>query len=136
VEELLAERGVHADHVTVWRWVQHYAPEMERRLRQRLKATNDLGGWMRRMSGSKASGCIYTARWIRAVRRSTFFSRPNAMQRMPEDLAGTRQIPAYTRYESIVEVGEFNDPGDTLGGSLNRFDLGRMPGVSRPADRL
>ena len=22
VEELLAERGLHADHVTVWRWVQ------------------------------------------------------------------------------------------------------------------
>ena len=31
VEELLAERGLHADHVTVWRWVQRYAPEMERR---------------------------------------------------------------------------------------------------------
>jgi transposase, IS6 family len=26
---LLAERGLHADHVTVWRWVQRYAPEME-----------------------------------------------------------------------------------------------------------
>jgi IS6 family transposase len=26
VEELLAERGLHADHVTVWRWVQRYAP--------------------------------------------------------------------------------------------------------------
>src|SRR5258705_8576761 len=25
VEELLAERGLHADHVTVWRWVQLYA---------------------------------------------------------------------------------------------------------------
>ena len=25
VEELLAERGLHADHVTVWRWVQRYA---------------------------------------------------------------------------------------------------------------
>jgi transposase-like protein len=24
VEELLAERGVHVDHVTVWRWVQRY----------------------------------------------------------------------------------------------------------------
>ena len=24
VEELLAERGLHADHVTVWRWVQRY----------------------------------------------------------------------------------------------------------------
>jgi transposase-like protein len=41
VEELLAERGVHADHVTVWRWVQRYAPEMERRLRWRIKPTND-----------------------------------------------------------------------------------------------
>ena len=41
VEELLAERGLHADHVTVWRWVQRYAPEIERRLRSRLRPTND-----------------------------------------------------------------------------------------------
>jgi IS6 family transposase len=32
VEELLVERGVDTDHVTVWRWVQRYAPELERRL--------------------------------------------------------------------------------------------------------
>ncbi len=31
----------YADHVTVWRWVQRYAPEMERRLRWRIKPTND-----------------------------------------------------------------------------------------------
>src|SRR5690348_15417537 len=41
VEELLAERGLHADHVTVWRWVQRYAPELGRRLRSRLRPTND-----------------------------------------------------------------------------------------------
>ena len=41
VEELLAERGLRADHATVWRWVQRYAPELERRLRSRLKETND-----------------------------------------------------------------------------------------------
>jgi IS6 family transposase len=41
VEELLAERGLRADHITVWRWVQRFAPEMERRLRSRLKPTND-----------------------------------------------------------------------------------------------
>src|SRR5215468_11653702 len=41
VEELLAERGLLVDHVTVWRWVQRYAPEMERRLRSRLKPTTD-----------------------------------------------------------------------------------------------
>jgi IS6 family transposase len=41
VEELLAERGLHADHVTVWRWVQRYAPELQRCLRRHLKPTND-----------------------------------------------------------------------------------------------
>ena len=41
VEELLAERGLHADHVTVWRWVQRYGPEIQRRLRPRLRPTNN-----------------------------------------------------------------------------------------------
>jgi IS6 family transposase len=41
VEELRAERGISVDHVTLWRWVQRYAPELEKRLRKRLKATND-----------------------------------------------------------------------------------------------
>jgi IS6 family transposase len=41
VEELLAERGLHADHVTLWRWVQRYAPEIQRRLRPQLRPTND-----------------------------------------------------------------------------------------------
>ena len=31
LEELLNERGLRADHVTVWRWVQRYVPEIERR---------------------------------------------------------------------------------------------------------
>ena len=41
VEELLAEREFLVDHVTVWRWVQCYGPELERQLRRRLKPTND-----------------------------------------------------------------------------------------------
>jgi IS6 family transposase len=41
VEELLAERGLSVDHVTVWHWVQQYTPELERRLRRHLKPTND-----------------------------------------------------------------------------------------------
>jgi transposase-like protein len=40
VEELLEERGLRADHTTVWRWVQRYAPELEQRLRRHLKPTN------------------------------------------------------------------------------------------------
>jgi len=34
VEELLEERGLEADHTTVWRWVQRYGPELEQRLRR------------------------------------------------------------------------------------------------------
>ena len=38
VEELLAERGLWVDHVTVWRWVQRYAPELQRRLLNHVRA--------------------------------------------------------------------------------------------------
>jgi IS6 family transposase len=41
VEELMHERGVSVDHTAVFRWVQRYAPELERRCRPLLKATND-----------------------------------------------------------------------------------------------
>ena len=40
VEELLEERGLEADHTTVWRWVQCYGPELEQRMRRHLKPTN------------------------------------------------------------------------------------------------
>lgn len=30
---MLCERGVTLDHTTIYRWVQRYAPEIERRLR-------------------------------------------------------------------------------------------------------
>ncbi|MCT2397505.1 DDE-type integrase/transposase/recombinase [Acinetobacter baumannii] len=33
LQEMLAERGVNVDHSTIYRWVQRYAPEMEKRPR-------------------------------------------------------------------------------------------------------
>ena len=33
LEEMMAERGVAVDHVTLYRWVQRYAPELEKRVR-------------------------------------------------------------------------------------------------------
>jgi transposase-like protein len=41
VEELMQERGVRVDHTTVFRWVQRYAPELDKRCRPSLRATND-----------------------------------------------------------------------------------------------
>lgn len=41
LEEMLLERYLHVDHSTIFRWVQHYAPEIEKRSRPYLKKTND-----------------------------------------------------------------------------------------------
>ena len=40
VEEVLLERGLAADHTTIWHWVQRSGPELERRRRRHLKPTN------------------------------------------------------------------------------------------------
>src|SRR3712207_7264776 len=34
---MLADRGVAVDHVSLFRWVQHFAPELERRVRRHLR---------------------------------------------------------------------------------------------------
>jgi transposase, IS6 family len=41
LEEMMAERGLSVDHTTIFRWVQHYAPELDKRSRPHLKAFND-----------------------------------------------------------------------------------------------
>lgn len=41
LEEMMAERGLSVDHTTIYRWVQHYAPILEKRCRAKLKMTND-----------------------------------------------------------------------------------------------
>jgi transposase-like protein len=43
LEEMMAERNLNVDHVTIWRWVQRYAPELSRRCRPELRRTN--GSW-------------------------------------------------------------------------------------------
>jgi transposase, IS6 family len=37
IEEMMRERGLEMDHSTVFRWVQRYAPEINRRVRPHLK---------------------------------------------------------------------------------------------------
>jgi transposase-like protein len=40
LEEMMAERNLAVDHMTIWRWVQYYAPELKRRIRPELRITN------------------------------------------------------------------------------------------------
>jgi transposase, IS6 family len=37
---MMAERGLAVDHVTIWRWIQHYALCLNQRLRRELRRPN------------------------------------------------------------------------------------------------
>jgi transposase, IS6 family len=37
LEEMMCERGLSLDHTTLFRWVQRYAPEINKRIRPHLK---------------------------------------------------------------------------------------------------
>jgi IS6 family transposase len=43
LELMLADRGVTVDHTTIFRWIQAYAPEIEKRIRPYLRVSN--GSW-------------------------------------------------------------------------------------------
>jgi transposase, IS6 family len=40
IEELMAERNLSVDHVTIWGWVQRYAPELHRRCQHEFRRTS------------------------------------------------------------------------------------------------
>src|SRR4051794_9072023 len=95
VEELMAERNLHVDHVTIWRWVQRYAPELNRRCRPELRNTNR--SWRCDETYLRVSG-----KWAylhRAVdpqaRRSTSFS-PRRVTRLRPNVSFRRlcKLPA------------------------------------------
>ena len=47
VEELLAERGIEVDHVTVYRWVHRFAPEFAEAARPASISSGIGGTWTR-----------------------------------------------------------------------------------------
>jgi IS6 family transposase len=66
LEEMMAERGMSVDHTTIFRWVQRYAPEIDRRSRPHLKPTND--SWRVDETYVKVGGCTCIEPLIRLVR--------------------------------------------------------------------
>ena len=51
LELMLLDRGVEVDHTTIFRWIQAYAEELEKRIRPHLRMSNGSCGWTRPMSG-------------------------------------------------------------------------------------
>jgi len=55
LEEMMLERGVEVDHTTIYRWVQTYSPELDKRCRPSFKTTND--SWRVDETYIKVKGC-------------------------------------------------------------------------------
>ena len=45
LKEMRKDRGVDVDHTKIYRWVQHYAPKMEKRLRFHWRRPSWGGSW-------------------------------------------------------------------------------------------
>jgi transposase-like protein len=50
LELMLVDRGVTVDHLTIFRWIQAYAAELEKRIRPHLRMSNGSGRWTRPIS--------------------------------------------------------------------------------------
>ena len=79
LEEMMAERGLSVDHVTIWRWVQRYAPILNQRLRRELRHPNR--SWRVDETYVRVAGpgrtCIEP--WIQQVTRSISCCLPSVI---------------------------------------------------------
>jgi IS6 family transposase len=73
VSELVGERGVEVNSSCIWRWVQAYAPELDKRCRPHLKPTNKSYRIDETYIKVKGEDKYLFGRLIRPGRRSTFF---------------------------------------------------------------
>src|SRR6266480_3196765 len=73
--EIMCERNLSIDPSTIWRWVQRYAPELNKRIRREMKPTN--GSWRTDETYVRvaAAGPTSIGPPIQRVRRSTSCSR-------------------------------------------------------------
>ena len=62
LERMLADHGVQVDHTTMYRWVQRFAPELEKQTRRHLRACRGLWHVDEPTSGSAVHGATCTGR--------------------------------------------------------------------------
>src|SRR4051812_47253467 len=74
---MLQDRGVAVDHTTLFRWIQAYAPELEKRIRPHLRTCN--GSWRVNETYVKVKG-----RWT-YLYRAVDSSVPRGGQPGPDD---------------------------------------------------
>jgi IS6 family transposase len=63
LELMLLDRGVEVDHTTIFRWIQAYAAELEKRIRPHLRMSN--GSWRVDETYVKVKGHFVSRTYLR-----------------------------------------------------------------------
>src|SRR4051794_39435402 len=81
LEAMLADRGATVDYTTIYRWVQRFAPELEKRMRRHLHPCR--GPWHVDETYIRISGQwrYFTEPSTAPARRSAFCSPPSGTRR-------------------------------------------------------
>jgi hypothetical protein len=86
--EMMAERGLSLAHTTIMRWIQHYAPEFEKRWNRSLGQLDGPGASTRPTSKSKDAGPISTVPWTKREEPSTSCCAPSGTSPRPKPSSG------------------------------------------------
>src|SRR3712207_993190 len=127
---MLADRGVAVDHVSLFRWVQRFAPELEKRVRRHLRPCR--GPWH--------VGETY----LRAGRRAMALPLPRRRRHGPNDRlpaerhagqeGGQALLPPGARPGEHPPPADRGDrPAEELPGRAARDEAGGRAGALRPA---
>ena len=144
VEELLAERGVEVDHVTVYRWVQRFTPEFVEAARPRRHLPGDrwfvdetyvkvAGRWTYLYRAIDQYGQVIDV-WLSRRRDLTaarnFFGRALALGILPVEVT-TDRAPAYPRILDELVAGGLHATEQYANNGVEA-DHGRLKARLRP----
>jgi transposase-like protein len=145
VEELLAERGIEVDHVSIFRWVQRFAPEFIEAARARQHVVGDrwhvdetyvkVGGTWRYLFravdqfGQVIDVFLSSRRNTEAARR--FFERAMDRTRISPAEVTTDRYRVYPRVLDELLPGAFHDTEAHANNTLET-DHGRLKARLRP----
>jgi hypothetical protein len=86
---MLLDRGVEVGHSTLFRWIQAYAPELERRILPHLRPSN--GSWRLDETYIRVKGC-----WTAGPQaHSTPGSTRDGLRRLPHSATSTGRLRGY-----------------------------------------
>ncbi|WP_344919384.1 IS6 family transposase, partial [Azospirillum formosense] len=115
LEQMMAERGVSVDHSTIYRWVQKYAPEIEKRLRWQWRCPRSTSWRVGETDGKVGGRWAYLCRAVDKHGNTIDFhlspTRSTAAKRLP-----SKALNGFKKWETPTVIN--TDKAPTYGPAL------------------